>query len=368
MAESTADIGMGWVGWTGPGAACFSAGLMSDRVVLVVGGCGYIGSHVVKCLLSRGYRVVVLDDLSAGRAGALLGGELVVGDYGDVGLVRALFEGRRVDGVIHLAGLSTVAESVAAPERYYDVNVASTLRLLSCVRTRPVVFSSSAAVFGAGLGKERIDEQRVLDPASPYGASKAMVERMLLDFDRAHGLRSVSLRCFNAAGADPDGRIGERHEPETHLIPRAFEAALSGEALTICGRDHMTPDGTCVRDYVHVDDLAEGHVLALEALWGGLGTAVFNLGSGVGSSVVEVIDTVAAVLEREVPTVDGPRRAGDPSWLVADPRRSAEVLGWVPRSSGLRNIVEDAWRWHRKRIEANSSDSRTCSFPTQHGA
>lgn len=338
---------------------------MNERVVLVVGGCGYIGSHVVKCLLERGCRVVVLDDLSTGHRDALLGGELVVGSYGDAGLARAVLARWPIDGVIHLGGLSAVAESVVAPARYYEANVAHTLTLLSEVRPRPVVFSSSAAIFGGGGGDDQggpggaIGEGRVPAPSCPYGASKAMVERVLVDFDRAYGLRSIALRCFNAAGADRLARIGERHEPETHLIPLAIAAAMGGEPLTVSGRDHGTPDGTCVRDYVHVDDLAEAHVLALEALWDGARSTVFNLGTGLGHSVAEVIATVAAVVGQDVPTREGARRAGDVARLVADPRRSAAELGWVPRSSGLRTIVEDAWRWHRARFAMTRPDMTT---------
>lgn len=321
-------------------------------VLLVVGGCGYIGSHMVKCLLGAGHRVVVLDDLSAGYRESLLGGELVVGDCGNRELLDGLFSMNKFDGVLHFASLIQVGESVANPATYYQANVAKTLTLLEAMKDHavgPLIFSSTAAVFGEP-DYVPINEVHLRRPINPYGKSKLMVETMLADFDRAYGLRSVSLRYFNAAGADTLGRIGERHEPETHLIPLALQAVLEKKpTLKIFGRDYDTPDGTCIRDYIHVDDLADAHLQALKYLWNGGATDTFNLGNGAGYSVQEVLDSVERVTGRKVPFEDAPRRQGDPARLVADSDRAYKVLGWEPRHANLDVIVADAWRWEQRR-------------------
>lgn len=322
------------------------------RKLLVVGGCGYIGSHMVKCLLEGGHEVVVLDDLSAGFRDAMLGGDLVVGDCGDRKTLDGLFSQTKFDGVLHFASLIQVGESVVNPARYYQSNVAKTLNLIEAMKDHgvgPLIFSSTAAVFGEPV-RIPIDEMHPRQPINPYGASKNMVETMLRDFDHAYGLRSVALRYFNAAGADPGARIGERHEPETHLIPLALHAMLGRRPpLKVFGRDYDTPDGTCIRDYIHVDDLADAHLLALEYLWSGGESTAFNLGNGEGFSVQEVLDTVTKVSGKPVPYVDAPRREGDPARLVADAARAKSILGWRPRYASLEHIVEHAWRWEQKR-------------------
>lgn len=323
--------------------------------LLVVGGCGYIGSHMVKCLLNAGHRVVVLDDLSAGYRDSLLGGELVVGDCGRREVLDGLFGSHRFDGVLHFASLIQVGESVTDPAKYYQANVAKTLTLLAAMKDHgigPLIFSSTAAVFGE-VDYVPIDERHARRPINPYGMSKWMVEAMLADFDRAYGLHSVALRYFNAAGADPEGRIGERHDPETHLIPLALQAVLGRRPpLKVFGRDYDTPDGTCIRDYIHVDDLADAHLLALEYLWQGGASDAFNLGNGAGYSVQEVLDSVERVVGRKVPVEDAPRRAGDPARLVADSSRARKVLGWQPWRAELEVIVADAWRWEQRRDSA----------------
>lgn len=320
--------------------------------LLVVGGCGYIGSHMVKCLLDAGHEVVVLDDLSGGYRDALLGGELVVGRCGDAALLDQIFTARRFDGVLHFASFIQVGESVKAPIKYYRNNVGETLVLLErmvAYGVRYFIFSSTAAVFGEPI-RIPIDEAHPRAPINPYGHSKAMVEQMLADFDRAYGLRSVALRYFNAAGADPEARIGERHEPETHLITLALQAVLGRRpALSVFGRDYDTPDGTCIRDYIHVDDLADAHLLALQYLWNGGASAAFNLGNGAGFSVQEVLDAVARVTGEPVPVQDAPRRAGDPARLVADAGQARSVLHWQPRYPELDTIVRHAWVWEQKR-------------------
>lgn len=326
-----------------------------QKTLLVVGGAGYIGSHMVKCLLEADYQVVVLDDLSAGFRDSLLGGSLVVGDCGDREVLDRLFTEYRFDGVLHFASLIQVGESVANPAKYYRSNTAKTLTLLEAMVEHgvgPLIFSSTAAVFGEPAYTP-IDEAHPQAPINPYGASKYLVERMLQDFDSAYGLRSVALRYFNAAGADPQARIGERHEPETHLIPLALQAVLGARPpLKVFGRDYATPDGTCIRDYIHVDDLATAHLRALEYLWNGGPSRVFNLGNGEGFSVQEVMDAVARVTGRPVPLEDAPRREGDPARLVADSTAARNVLGWSPRYTKLDTIVAHAWAWEQKRVRA----------------
>ncbi|MCW0386582.1 UDP-glucose 4-epimerase [Xanthomonas sacchari] len=320
--------------------------------VLVCGGAGYIGSHMVRLLQAQGEEVVVFDNLSTGHACALPGGvELVNGDLLDSGALASVFERFNFDAVVHFAAYSQVGESMSAPYKYYSNNVVGTLNLLDAMRSasvKRIVFSSTAAVYGNPLHSP-IDEGHPTAPINPYGASKLMVERILADGAVAYGLRSVSLRYFNAAGAETSGCIGESHEPETHLIPNILKAALgNGARLKIFGQDYPTPDGTCVRDYVHVLDLGVAHLQALSFLQSHSGAHVFNLGNGSGFSVKEVLDAALRVTGRSIPFDAAPRRAGDPPMLVASSDRARAELGWEPQHSALDGIIADAWRWHQR--------------------
>ena len=320
--------------------------------ILVVGGAGYIGSHMVKHLSTLGSTVIVLDDLSAGYRDAVLDGiELVVGSAADAGLLNNLFCRHHFDAVLHFASFIQVGESVIEPAKYYANNVTATLTLLDAMRAASVmrfIFSSTAAVYGDPVYVP-IDEAHLKSPINPYGRSKWMVEQMLEDFDRAYGLKSVCLRYFNAAGADPGGLLGERHEPETHLIPLVMQTASGRrKAITVFGRDYDTPDGTCIRDYIHVSDLVNAHALALDYLQQGGESAAFNLGNGNGFSVQEVIETARRVTGRDIPLADAPRRPGDPPRLVADASKARSVLGWKPRFTDLETIVAHAWAWEQK--------------------
>jgi UDP-glucose 4-epimerase len=307
--------------------------------ILVCGGAGYIGSHMARWLALRDIRVTVLDDLSTGHRGFVQWGELVEADIRDRAALDRVFAAQRFDAVMHFCARSLVGESVADPYAYYASNVGGTLTL---------VFSSTAAVFGHPQA-DRIDEDHPQTPINPYGASKLMVERILADAASAYGLRSVALRYFNAAGAAPDGTIGEAHDPETHLVPNAIRAALgTGPALTLFGDDYPTPDGTCIRDYVHVDDLAQAHLLALDYLDANPGAHAFNLGNGQGFSVREVIAAVAQVSGRDVPHSISARRPGDPAVLVASSERARAQLGWQPEYTTLAPILETALHWHQR--------------------
>jgi UDP-glucose 4-epimerase len=314
--------------------------------VLVTGGAGYIGSVVAEALLARGHGVVVYDNLVRGHRDAVPEeAPLVVGDVFDGATLGAELREHRIDGVVHLAGLSLVGESVSAPDRYYHVNVLGGLTLLDAMRGAGVgllVFSSSAAVYGEP-GKQPIEEDDPPAPTNPYGETKLALERAIGWYGRAFGLRGVSLRYFNAAGAS--ARRGERHDPETHLIPLVLQVAAGRrESVTIYGDDYPTRDGTCVRDYVHVLDLADAHVRALDALAGGAPSAVYNLGcGGEGYTVREVIDTAAAVTGRSIARRVGPRRPGDPATLVAATGRITRDLGWRPQRQDLREIIRSAW-------------------------
>lgn len=316
--------------------------------ILVVGGAGYIGSHMVKMLIESGYDVVVLDNLSTGYRDAVLGGRFVHGDLADQALLDRLLTEHRFDGVMHFASLIQVGESVRAPDKYYRNNVVETLNLLDTMVKHGVtklIFSSTAAVYGEPRYTP-IDENHPTVPINPYGRSKLMVEQILEDYDRAFGMRSVSLRYFNAAGADPGGLLGERHEPETHLIPLVLQAASGRrESISIFGRDYDTPDGTCIRDYIHVEDLCRAHLSALAFLNQGGRTERFNLGNGEGFSVQEVIDGARRVTGRDIPVVYGERRPGDPARLVADATRARRTLGWEPQYAELETIIDHAWQW-----------------------
>lgn len=321
--------------------------------ILVVGGAGYIGSHMVKALDRAGYEPVVLDNLATGHADAVRRGELVRGDLGDAALLDELLGQGGFQGVMHFAAFSLVGESVEDPAKYYRNNVAGTLTLLEAMARHGIpafIFSSTAAVYG-DPDYSPIDEAHPVRPINPYGASKWMVERMLADFDAAHGLRSVSLRYFNAAGADPDGELGERHDPETHLIPIVLQAASGRrDHVAINGTDYPTADGTCVRDFIHVTDLCDAHLRALEWLLAGGASRVYNLGTGSGYSVRQLIDTARSVTGQAFEVVHGPRRPGDPARLVADSTRAQAELGWQPRRE-LNSIVRDAWNWERRQSD-----------------
>jgi UDP-glucose 4-epimerase len=317
--------------------------------VLVCGGAGYIGAHMVRWLLSAGHQVHVFDNLSTGHRAAIPDVPLIVGDLLDPLAIDSALSVSAPDVVMHFCAKALVGESVSDPYLYYDNNVVGTLNLLKAMRKHGVdrlVFSSTCAIFGAPQSA-RIAENHPKAPINPYGASKLMCERLLSDAADAYGLNSVALRYFNAAGASPLGGIGESHDPETHLIPNAIRAALGlGPRLSVLGRDYPTADGTCVRDYVHVDDLAQAHARAMDYLSRSPGAHVFNLGSESGASVLEVIQSVERVSGRSVPRMDSPRRSGDPAVLVADSRLARELLGWRADYVSLDQIVETALSWH----------------------
>jgi UDP-glucose 4-epimerase len=318
--------------------------------ILVIGGAGFVGSHMVKQLGRSGCQVTTLDNLSNGHRDAVLYGDFVQGDLADKVLLAQLIQPGRFDAVMHFASFIQVGESVQQPAKYYENNVANTLHLLQAMRLAGVkrfVFSSTAATFGQPLYSP-IDEKHPQQPINPYGRSKLMVEHILDDFDHAYGLKSVCLRYFNAAGADPEVQLGERHEPETHLIPLVLHVASGRKPnISVFGRDYDTPDGTCVRDYVHVSDLCSAHELALQSLIQGAGSQQYNLGNGNGYSVQEVIETARRVTGQSISTVDAPRRDGDPDRLVADASLAKKVLGWQPQWTSLDEIVGHAWAWEK---------------------
>ncbi|OFV89597.1 MAG: UDP-glucose 4-epimerase GalE [Acidobacteria bacterium RIFCSPLOWO2_12_FULL_65_11] len=317
--------------------------------MLVTGGAGYIGSHAAKALCRAGYRVVVYDNLSAGHRGAVRYGPLVEGEIGDVRAVREVLRHHGIFAVMHFAAFLDVGESVRDPGRYYRNNVVGTLGVLDAMAAESVryfVLSSTCATYGDPV-ETPMTEMHPQRPINSYGETKLAVERALPHFLRAHGLRSVALRYFNAAGADPEGEIGEDHRPEIHLIPRAIGAASGGGGLQVFGDDYSTPDGTCLRDYVHVADLADAHLRALEAMVEGKGSDAYNLGTGRPHSVREVIASVERVTGRTVPWTLAPRRPGDPATLYAAPDRARGELGWAPRFMDLDAIVSTAWNWHR---------------------
>lgn len=324
---------------------------MASHTVLVVGGAGYIGTHMVRSLLDTGHRPVVLDNLSRGHRDLVSGGDFVEGDIADGELLDRLMSRYSIDAVMHFAADSLVGESVTHPLKYYRNNVAGTLTLLEAMVRHGVdafIFSSTAAVYGEPE-QVPIPESHPRRPTNPYGATKHAVERMLADCEGAHGIRTVSLRYFNAAGAHVSATIGERHDPESHLIPLVLEAAAGvRDAIHVFGQDYPTPDGTCIRDYVHVTDLAAAHLLALERLMDGGESAVYNLGNSKGYSVKEVIEAARRVTGRPVPEKAADRRAGDPAVLVAASDRIREELGWQPRYEDLDTMIATAWAWHRK--------------------
>ena len=322
--------------------------------ILVVGGAGYIGAHMVKQLRRAGFTVQVADDLSSGRREAVLGAPLHVGDIGAPAFVGPLLAALRPAAVMHFASFIQVGESVAEPGKYYRNNVAATLALLEAMRAHGVarfIFSSTAAIFGDPQYVP-IDETHPKAPINPYGRSKWFVEQVLEDFDRAHGLKSVCLRYFNAAGADPEGELGECHEPETHLIPLILQVASGRRPhITVYGEDYPTADGTCIRDYIHVEDLCQAHLLALRHLLRGGDSARYNLGNGNGHSVREVIAAARRATGHPIPVQVGTRRPGDPPVLVADASAARRVLGWQPQYADLDRILAHAWAWERRHAE-----------------
>ena len=319
--------------------------------VLVTGGAGYIGSHTAKALAGAGYAPVVVDNLSNGHEWAVKWGPFERGDLSDARWVADVVRRHRVEAVVHFAASAYVGESMTQPRKYFHNNTVNTLQLLDVMvdaGVRSIVFSSTCATYGMPQ-RLPLDETHPQSPVNPYGESKLAVERILHWYGRAYGIGWVALRYFNAAGADPDGEIGEVHDPETHLIPLVISAAL-GEVgpVGVFGTDYPTPDGTAIRDYIHVMDLADAHLRALEYLARGGESVALNLGTGEGHSVRAVIEAVESAAGRPVPRVDSPRRAGDPPSLVANAARAREVLGWTPRYPELRTIVEHAWRWHTR--------------------
>jgi UDP-arabinose 4-epimerase len=332
--------------------------------ILVTGGAGYIGSHVAKSLARAGLRPVCFDNLSKGHRKAVRWGPLVVGDLCEGEVIENALREHDVCAVIHLAGSIEVGESMKAPTQFFHNNFSNTITLLDAMRrvgVENIVFSSTAAVYGTPQ-RVPIPEDHPTAPVNPYGESKLMVERSLHWAGQIHGVRWMALRYFNAAGADPDLEIGEAHDPETHLIPRACLAALGeGPPLKLFGTDYPTPDGTAVRDYIHVSDLARAHVLAVDRLIHGAASAAMNLGLGRGHSVSEVIRGVEKVSGRPVPFDIAPRRAGDPPVLVADPSAAMLTLGWKPEFTELDSIIETAWRWHSRDLPRQSNLKRASS-------
>ena len=316
----------------------------------MTGGAGYIGSHTVRLLLERGYDVAVVDNLSKGYRQNVPPGLLYEMDVADTRALTGLMRQLKTEAVVHFAAFIAVGESMIEPERYFVNNVSGSLSLAAAMQSagvKHIVFSSTAAVYGNPRAVP-ILETFPIQAVNPYGESKVMVETLLGWFDRIHHLTSVCLRYFNAAGSAPDGALGERHEPETHLIPLILRAVLSGQPVTVFGEDYDTPDGTCIRDYIHVEDLAEAHILALEYLLAGGASDQFNVGTGFGHSVMEVIRAVEEVTGQKVPYVMGTRREGDPPRLVASSGKLQSRLGWQPRSSELKTIVQHAWDFARR--------------------
>ena len=324
---------------------------MNKPHILIVGGAGYIGSHMVKDLLAAGYPVVTLDNLSRGHRSLLPGGEFVEGDMGDPDVLDGVFRQYPVKAVMHFAAHSQVGESVQHPMMYYRNNVANTITLLEAMQragVRHFIFSSSAAVYGEPE-RTPIDEEHPCLPTNPYGMTKLMVEHILRDVSGVTDLGYCSLRYFNAAGADTSGDIGERHEPETHLIPLVLQVATGErESIKIFGEDYPTPDGTCLRDYIHVSDLTQAHLLALESLLNGGDSATYNLGNSTGYSVRQIIDSARQITGQAIPAVIADRRAGDPAILIADSTRIRKQLGWRPRFEKIDDIIDTAWTWHQK--------------------
>lgn len=326
--------------------------------IAVIGGAGYIGSHVVQALSQQGYTPVVYDDLSSGHADAVGDAPLIVGDLADTEKLGHTLEQYAIEAVMNFAGLIAVGESVQNPARYYDINVRRTLTLLDTLRShriRAFIFSSTCAIYGLPQ-QLPLTEAHPYGPVNPYGRTKLAIEFALDDYAAAYpDFHYVSLRYFNACGADPEARIGERHEPETHLIPLVLEAAAGQRpAIHIHGTDYPTPDGTCIRDYIHVCDLAEAHLLALKYLQQHQQSNVFNLGNGQGYSVREIIAAAEQVTGRAIPVIEAPRRSGDPPVLVGCSQKAKDLLGWQPTQADLATILGTAWRWQQHLAQINS--------------
>jgi UDP-glucose 4-epimerase len=324
---------------------------LNNKKILVVCGAGYIGSHMVRQLVNVGCDVVVLDNLSTGNRKLVQAGEFIQGDLGDADVLDRLFSRHTFDAVMHFAAFSQVGESMQEPLKYYRNNLAKTVALLDAMVHHGVkrfIFSSTAAVYGEPMAIP-IAEDHPCAPTNPYGNTKLAVERMLADCDAAYGLTYTALRYFNAAGADESGEIGEFHDPETHLIPIVLQAADGQiDHIRLFGTDYPTTDGTCIRDYVHVNDLAQAHLLAMDALLAGAKSAVYNLGSSNGYSVREVISQAEAVTGKTIPVAEAPRRPGDPAILVASSDKIKRELGWTPKYEDLEKIIQTAWSWHLK--------------------
>jgi UDP-glucose 4-epimerase len=323
--------------------------------ILVTGGAGYIGSHSVLTLQKAGYEVIVLDSLVYGHqdlVDEVLKAKLIVGSTCDRPLLREVFANHQIDAVMHFAAYAYVGESVTQPAKYYENNVVGTLTLLEAMleaNVKTFVFSSTCATYGVP-DSVPITEDQSQNPINPYGATKLMVERILQDFNHAYDFRSVCLRYFNAAGADPEGNLGEDHNPETHLIPLVLQTALGQrESVSVFGTDYDTPDGTCIRDYIHVLDIAQAHILALKYLLDNGATDVFNLGNASGFSVKEVIETARKITGKEIKAEFSDRRPGDPPALVGSGAKAQKILGWQPAYSNLDDIISHAWQWHQKR-------------------
>ena len=327
--------------------------------VLVVGGAGYIGSHAVRVLESAGHETWIYDNLITGHRESVRQDRLIEGELSDQDHIEQVLGDYGIDAVMHFAAFALVGESVSDPARYYGNNVAATLSLLDAMRRcnlKKLVFSSTTATYGEPK-ESPISEETPQAPINPYGFTKLVVERAMSDYSRAYGLGYAALRYFNAAGATPDGEIGEDHDPETHLIPLVLRVALGQRnGITIFGDDHATPDGTCVRDYVHVDDLAQAHLLALEHVTPGNGLCL-NLGTGQGSSVRQIIEACRNVTGHDIPAEVGPRRPGDPPMLIADASRAEKVLKWSPQYTDVEDIIRTAWRWHSRHPHGFGSEA-----------
>lgn len=319
---------------------------MLMKKILITGGAGYIGSHVAKYMALEGYSIHVIDNLSTGNEWALKWGSSTIGDIRDKTLLRKVFSSFKPDSVIHFAAKSIVSESQNQPEEYFENNVTGTEKLLEVMSefdVKNIVFSSTCAVYG--IPKGDLNENHSREPLSVYGETKKKVENLLKNFHISYDINYIALRYFNAAGADPEGEIGELHEPETHLIPNVIRAIATKSEVSIFGRDYNTPDGTCIRDYIHVQDLASAHILATEKLLSDGFAGPINLGTGNGASVLDIIHAVENVTGQKVKTQNMPRRQGDPDILVAFPKLAKDVLGWLPKHSNIQNIIQDAYNW-----------------------
>ena len=329
--------------------------------ILVTGGAGYIGSHACKALAEAGHRPVSYDNLCTGWRDAVQFGPFELGDIRDTDRLIAVMKAHNPDAVLHFAALIEVGASVKDPSSYWSTNVLGSKALLDAMQateTPKLVFSSTCATYGIPQ-KMPMDETTPQSPINPYGWSKLFVEKILDDYDRAHGIKSVKLRYFNAAGADPDGEIGERHEPETHLIPLALKGAGDPDyTLNILGADYDTRDGSAIRDYIHVVDLADAHLRALDYLAGGGATTQINLGTGTGTSVIEIRDSVEKITGCKVNSKLAPRRPGDPAKLIAVPEKAKALLGWVPKNSGVDQLIEGAWAWHQAELARATPEAR----------